>query len=298
MPTKRERIHVVCDGDDARIQGPLRDLLAWLQSKQVTLTGVSDRNTGTIEPGDADLLLILGGDGAILSAATRLAGNQVPCVGLRLGRFGFLAELEPKTCHGDLERLFAGEGRVLERIMLQVEVWCGDQRQTEDLALNDAVIAAKTAARMLKLDLLVDDEPVATYIGDGLIISTPVGSTAYNLAAGGPVVEPGSRSILVTPLAPHTLASRPLVLDADRRLTIRPAYRQQRSASLVLDGQRLVTLTTDQEVRVQQAEHPVRMVSIVDRSFFQTLRQKFRWGGSVPLPDEDSPAGTPGNAGL
>ena len=289
MQTKRERIHVVCDGADPRLQGSLRDLLAWFRSKGVELTGVSDRGSKTIDPGDADLLVILGGDGAILSTATRLSGHQVPCVGLRLGRFGFLAELEPSTCNADLERLLAGEGRVVERFLLRCEVWRGDQGQPPELALNDAVIAARTAARMLNLDLLVDDEPVATYSGDGLIISTPVGSTAYSLAAGGPVVEPGSRSILVTPLAPHTLASRPLVLDAERRLTIRPAYRQQRSASLVLDGQRMVPLSIDHEVRVRRAERPLRLVSIVNRSFFQTLREKFRWGGSVPLLDEDPP---------
>lgn len=287
MLKRRDRFYIVCDREDPRIKGSLDDLVQWLGTQGVKITGICGGPQEAVEPKDADLLLILGGDGAFLSAATRLNGDQIPCVGLRLGRFGFLAELEPASCHAELERLIAGEGKVVKRFMLRCEVYQGDKLLCSELAMNDAVIAARTAARMLFLDLLVDDQPVATYNGDGLIISTPIGSTAYSLAAGGPVVEPGSNSILVTPLAPHTLASRPLVLKSERRLRIRSASRQERETALVMDGQRTVTLQVDHEVRVSRAENPLRMISIVDRSFFQTLRAKFRWGGSVPLPEDD-----------
>lgn len=289
MSTKRERVYVVASAGDPRIARFVADFLPWLE-RHARLVGVCDRQDGVIDPGPADLMLILGGDGAILSAAARLAGNPVPCVGLRLGRFGFLAELEPATCHQHVLRLLAGEGRVVERFLLKCEVWQDGRVVAAELALNDAVVRSGSVARMLSLDLLVDDEPVAHYRGDGLIVSTPVGSTAYSLAAGGPVVEPDSSSILVTPLAPHTLGSRPLVLDAGRRLTIREDRRQPRSAVVVMDGQRSVPIAREEELRVRRAPRPLRMLSIVERSFFQTLREKFQWGGSVPMEDQAPPS--------
>lgn len=285
MASKRSRVHVFGDRKDSRINEFLEDFQPWLE-QNADVVGSSDSWDGPLDVGSADLLLILGGDGAILAAASRLNGHQVPCVGLRLGRFGFLAELEPASCRDYLGRILAGEGRVVERFMLHCEIVHDGTVRASELALNDAVIGAGSVARMLSLDLLVDDEPVANYGGDGLIISTPVGSTAYSLAAGGPVMEPDSSSILVTPLAPHTLSSRPLVLDSQRHLTIRVNRRYQRTATVVMDGQRTVEMDVGDEFRVRRADLPMRFLSIVDRSFFQTLRAKFRWGGTVLKQDE------------
>ncbi|MBI4882339.1 MAG: NAD(+)/NADH kinase [Planctomycetes bacterium] len=282
---KIARVLLVGEGSKPGIRRALDELNAWLRDR-VEVAAVCDSTHRELDPGPNGLVVILGGDGAILSAAARLGGRPAPCIGIHLGRFGFLAELEPSTCRPYLERLFAGEGEIVERLMLRCEVLRQGKTLHSELALNDAVVTARAAGRMLAVDLEVDGQLVANYRGDGLIISTPVGSTAYSLAAGGPVVEPDSDLILVTPLAPHTLSSRPLVLDSSRLLAVRLARGQRRAAALVLDGQRVVTIRNGDLIRIRRSERPLRFVSIVERSFFQTLREKFRWGGSVPLNEE------------
>jgi NAD+ kinase len=231
-------------------------------------------------------VLVFGGDGAILSAAERLNGRAAPCIGIRIGHFGFLAELEPGSSREQLERIFAGQGRVVERLMLEVAVHRRGGGVEVGRALNDAVITGRSRARMVTLDLSIDGEHAASYRGDGLIVSTPVGSTAHSLAAGGPVMEPGSHSMLVTPLASHTLSSRPLVLDADRKLTVRVGGDRRRQAEAILDGQRVFAMGTGDEARIRRAGKPFRMLTVVERSFFETLREKFRWGGSVAVDGE------------
>ncbi|MFG0317126.1 MAG: NAD(+)/NADH kinase [Planctomycetota bacterium JB042] len=277
---RRTRCYLVGDRTNPRIRRAIEELRPWLEER-VRITGTSDLKDGPLRPGRADFVLILGGDGAILQTGVRLAGRSIPCIGIRLGHFGFLAELEPTTCRNDLERIFAGEGTVNERFLLDCEVRRSGKRLARGLALNDAVVLAHTPSQMLALALDVDGEPVTTVRGDGLILATPIGSTAHSLAAGGPVVEPSSRSILVTPLAPHTLSSRPLVLDARRRLTVHVLPRYRRTVKLVLDGQRAVPLKPRDRVEVRRSNKTVRFLSIVDRSFFRTLREKFRWGGST-----------------
>ncbi len=282
---KRSRVYLVGDARNPRVQSAIQDLLPWVKER-VDVVGVCG-DFEQLDPGDADLIVILGGDGAILATSVRMEGRDIPLIGIRLGHFGFLAELEPSNCRPYLERLFAGEGKLVDRFVLACDLERDGRRAPVGRAVNDAVVTARTPARMLALDLQVDGQDVARYRGDGLIISTPLGSTAHSLAAGGPVVEPGSKSILVTPLAPHTLSSRPLVLDAGRVLTIRVVPRYRRSALLSLDGQRTVKLRSGECLWVQRAADTVRFVSIVERTFFQTLREKFRWGGSVPFPSED-----------
>lgn len=277
---RRTRVYVVGDRTNPRIRRAIDELKPWL-AERVKVTGVCDSSDGPFRPGRADFVLVLGGDGAILHTGVRMAGRTVPIIGIRLGHFGFLAELEPVNCRSYLEKIFAGHGTVHERFLLDCEVRRGKERLARQLAMNDAVVLARSPSQMLALALEVDGEPVARYRGDGLIVATPIGSTAHSLAAGGPVVEPSSRSILVTPLSPHTLASRPLVLDARRRLTIHTLPRYRRTAKLVLDGQRAVPLKPGDEVRVRCASSTVQILSIVERSFFRTLREKFRWGGSA-----------------
>lgn len=279
---KRSRVYLVGDLKNPRVRRAVAELEPWLKGR-VSVTGVCSEPSAPLRPGRSDLVLILGGDGAILSAATRLDGSRVPAIGIRLGHFGFLAELELGTCREQLERIFAGEGTVVERFLLSCVVHRGGKRGVADRALNDAVITASVPARMVTLHLEVDGQHVATYRGDGLVVSTPVGSTAHSLAAGGPVVEPGSRSILVTPLAAHTLSSRPLVLDWNRRIVIRLGPGRQRAAALAMDGQRIVAVHAEDAISVRRDPRPFRMLTIVERSFFATLREKFQWSGSASL---------------
>lgn len=281
------RVLLVGDGKNRRVRRAITELKPWL-SERARVVGTILGQNEPLPTRDVDLVVLFGGDGAILAAAHRMRGKHVPCVGVRLGHFGFLAELEPATCKGPLERLLAGEGRLVERMMLDVEIVRGSRVIARELALNEAVIQARTVSRMVAVELDIDGESVATYRGDGLIVSTPTGSTAHSLAAGGPIVEADSRAILVTPLASHTLASRPLVLAPTRRVGVRIASDRNRLAAVSFDGQRTLPIKSGDHVVLRAAADPFRMLSIVDRSFFATLRAKFQWSGSV-LQGADTP---------
>lgn len=284
---KRRRVHLVGDGANPRVRKAIRELTPWLEER-VEVLGTWDDPRRALKVGRADLVLIFGGDGSILSTATKMAGSKVPLIGIHLGHFGFLAELDQSNCRNYLQKIFEGKGKVVERSPLTCEVWRDGKRIEKELVLNDVVVTAKHPSTMLSIELIVDGDPVATYRGDGLIIATPIGSTAHSLAAGGPVMEPGSSSILVTPLAPHTLTSRPLVLDAGRKINLHVVPRYRRATVLVFDGQRKMPLRTRDEVRVRWSRDKVRFLSIVNRSFFQTLREKFNWAGSV-TDDREGP---------
>lgn len=280
------RVLLVGDGQNPKVRRGLDDLRPWLASR-AELVGVADERHQPLPGEDADLVVILGGDGAILSAAARLRGASPPVIGIRTGHFGFLAELEPLTCRGYLDQILGGEGRVVERMTVSLEVRRDGRPIVEDLAVNDAVVTAAEPARMVGLDLQVDGEHVATYRGDGLVLSTPVGSTAHSLAAGGPVVEPSSEALLVTPLASHTLSSRPLVLSARRRLVVRPSRQRPMVAAVAVDGQRTYRVEPRDSVHVARSDRPLRIMTVVERSFFETLRRKFHWSGSVTLERQE-----------
>lgn len=285
---KRKRVLVVGDRSLDRVRDELDRLLPWLRER-VDVAGVFDGGTGAIPAAGADLLIVLGGDGAILATAARLEGAAVPLIGIRLGHFGFLAELDPQNCRAYLERIFAGEGTAAAREMLECEVLHASTAKVGDRALNDAVVTAGAPGKMITLELEVDGQHVANYRGDGLIIATPVGSTAHSLAAGGPVVEPGSRLFVVTPLAAHTLSSRPLVLDSSHVLTIRIGRAHKGAGALAIDGQRTHEVGCDDRIVIRRAAQPLWTRTIVERSFFETLREKFRWGGSVALDGDRGP---------
>lgn len=289
MKTPKPRVLLVGDGKNARVRRAIGDLTPWL-AQRARLAGTILGQSERIPTRGIDMVILFGGDGAILAAAHRMNGKHVPCVGVRLGHFGFLAELEPGTCREPLERLFGGEGRVVERMMLEVDIVRGTRVLARESALNEAVIQARTVSRMVAVELDIDGESVATYRGDGLIVSTPTGSTAHSLAAGGPIVEADSRAILVTPLASHTLASRPLVLAPTRRVGVRIASDRNRLAAVSFDGQRTIPIRSGDHVVLRAAADPFRMLSIVDRSFFATLRAKFQWSGSVLRGADASPA--------
>lgn len=283
------RVILVGDGANPRVRAGFDALRPWLEQR-VEIASTCELRDAPLDPTGADLVIVLGGDGAILATARRLGGGNVPLIGIRLGHFGFLAELEPESCRPQLDRIFAGEGRVVEREMIECQIRLGDGSVIEERALNDAVLTSGSPGRMVALDLEVDGERVATYRGDGLIIATPVGSTAHSLAAGGPVIEPAARSFVVTPLAAHSLASRPLVLDNQRRIVVRRGGTRSEKFAATFDGQRTHRLDARAVVHLARCERPLRVMTIVERTFFETLRLKFAWGGSVGLdPPQDPP---------
>ncbi|HEU4454507.1 MAG TPA: NAD(+)/NADH kinase [Longimicrobium sp.] len=233
--------------------------------------------TAEMAPG-LDLLITLGGDGTLLRGARLVALHGVPVMGINLGHLGFLTAAAPADLETALSAWCRGESTLDERMALHVvaESENGDGRGRY-LALNDAVLHKGGAARVIRLAVSASGEAVGTYSADGIILSTPTGSTAYSLSAGGPIVVPTVDCIIATPICPHTLGVRPLVLPADQVLTIE-VLTPSEELILTIDGQEHERLTPGQKVVIRRAELPVRLVRFPGQTFFSTLRRKLRWG--------------------
>jgi NAD+ kinase len=235
----------------------------------------------------ADLTLVLGGDGAILRAARQMAYLQIPVLGVNLGKLGFLADLSVEEFCECLPRVVRGDYRVTEHLMFECVV-TGPEGSRTLPGLNEIAVHAGPPFHMLELDLAVNGELVTGYRGDGLIVSTPIGSTAYNLSAGGPILGQELDAFVVTPICPHTLTNRPVVDSADKEytITIRGA---SADATVVIDGQEHVQVTPGHTVTVRRAPVRFKLVKVPGRSYYQTLRDKLRWG--APPNYRDEPAG-------
>ncbi len=246
----------------------------------------------------ADLVVVLGGDGSILRLVSQLGRNPIPVVGIQMGRFGFLSELTRKDWKGNLRKVVSGRASVEQRMMLQCTVRNRRKVVFTGTALNDAVLTSRSISRMVLIDLFVDGAPVTTFHGDGVIVATPVGSTAHSLSTGGPIVEPGMNSYVISPICSHSLTIRPIVISALRRIEFR--MRESRyPLVLTLDGQRTHKLKPDEKIFVRKAAHSLNLVKVTERSYFDTLRLKFNWGGTS-LDNccwEISPEGSKGSKG-
>jgi NAD+ kinase len=224
----------------------------------------------------AELLVVLGGDGSVLAAARAVGDRDVPILGINLGHLGFLTEVGPDDAEAALDRVLAGAAHVVERQRIAVRVQRGGREIAAGVALNDAVITKGTAlARMIELDVRVDGEHIALFRSDGLIVATPTGSTAYNLSAGGPVVEPTVEALVINPICPHILSLRPLVVRADCAIEV---VLRAEEATLTRDGQVGTNLEPGDSVRIARAAHPARFVELGPRDHFETLRTKLGWG--------------------
>lgn len=224
-----------------------------------------------------DLVLVLGGDGSILSAARQMGLHQAPVVGVNLGRLGFLAALGRSQLEQFWPQICAGAFPVADHVMLECAVWRKGRKLDHQLALNEAAILGGPPFSMLHIDLYVDQELASTYSCDGLIVSTPVGSTAHNLSAGGPILHRSLQALVVSPICPHTLTMRPVVDSADRvfELVVRQG---NESTTAVVDGRVHCALQVDDRLCVQRAPVSFKMISIPSKSEYQTLREKLGWG--------------------
>jgi NAD+ kinase len=236
---------------------------------------------------EADLALVLGGDGAILRAARQMGYRQVPVLGINLGKLGFLADLTLEEVEASLPQLACREYRVTSHLMFECVYEPATDRARTFLGLNDVVIETGPPFHMVEYDVEADGESLLHSAGDGLILSTPVGSTAHNLAAGGPVLGQELPAFAVTPICPHSLTNRPLVEAADKVYTIRLV--RAANAWLVIDGQEQMPLTPADRVTVRRAPVAFRLVKVPGRSYYQTLRDKLRWG-TAPLYRPEPPA--------
>jgi NAD+ kinase len=227
-------------------------------------------------PSQADLILVFGGDGTMLSVARLSRGSNAPILGINLGSLGFLTAATLGELYPALEAVLCGEHKIDHRGLLKAEITKQDGQVQNYHALNDIVINKGALARIIRMDALINDDYTATFLADGLIISTPTGSTAYSLSAGGPIVFPRLGSMVITPICPHTLTNRPLVVPADSRIRI--LLRDGEEVMVTMDGQIGLALVEGEEVLCTESEYQVHLVQPFDRSFFDVLRQKLKWG--------------------
>jgi NAD+ kinase len=260
-----------------------RELAEWLAAR-----GVEVLRDDTLGPGGeerralaekADLLVVLGGDGTLLAVAREVGARAVPILGVNLGTLGFLAEFAPSEERAVLERVLRGDYETVERMRLDVRALRGGREQFRSHALNDAVIARTDLSRMIDLEATADGVPVTTYHGDGLIVATPTGSTAYTLSAGGPILMPGARVFVLTPICPHALAQRPLVLPDAAKLGI-TVHPREGAAHLTVDGQLGLALQEGDRIEIAASAHPALFVASPFRSRFDVLRTKLGWGAA------------------
>jgi NAD+ kinase len=225
----------------------------------------------------ADLVIVLGGDGTLLSVARHSGTRRVPVLGVNLGGLGFLTDVRPEEIFPALERVFGGQYQLEQRSMLEAAAMRNGKVVQRFQALNDVVINKGALARILDLETSVDGMPICTYKADGLIVATPTGSTAYSLSAGGAIVEPSVGVVLVSPICPHTLTQRPIVLPARSHLRI--AVRSpDEDVVLTVDGQEGMKLANNDVVEVRPSKNRVLLVRSPTHSFFELLRTKLRWG--------------------
>ncbi len=227
-----------------------------------------------------DMVLVLGGDGTLLSVADAIAvaGCGTPMLGVNFGSLGFLTEVTLPELYSSLDAALGGRASIEERMMLQATTLRRGAPFAEHIALNDVVVTKAARSRMIDLSVSVGDEFVTRVKADGLIVATPTGSTAYNLAAGGPIVQPTLDALLLTPIAPHTLTNRPIVIPASSPVRVQPNIEERDELYITFDGQAGFELEAGDEIRIRCAERRLRLLRPSTRSYFSVLREKLKWG--------------------
>ena len=226
-------------------------------------------------PPDIDFLLCLGGDGTLIAGVRIFSNPTVPVLGVHIGGLGFLAQITPKELTEKLNMIKNGQSTTQERLVLDAQI---SNSNKSHFAINDFVVQNEIAYRVTSLSLYIDGKHVSDYKSDGIIISTPTGSTAYSLSSGGPIVQPDVFSIIVTPISPHSLTSRPLVLPADVDIEFRFNGDSEKELKLISDGQNIENFTNDSTVKISQAKHHVKFITFEDYDYYQTLKTKMVWG--------------------
>ncbi|MBI2118514.1 MAG: NAD(+)/NADH kinase [Elusimicrobia bacterium] len=279
-------IAVFYNPDKPNIKNIHAHLIQWLKKQGVQV--ITKLSHGDLRC--AEFALVLGGDGTILRVARTLAPHGIPILGINLGRLGFLAETDIKDLYKILKKALNQELKIEDRDMLKISVFRGgknkrakteilDNLVKSSLALNDCYIHTGSSSRIIELDAYVNGEFLATYIGDGLIISTPTGSTAYSLAASGPIVVPQLPVMLLTPICPHTLAQRPLLVSSqDHVELVIKNCALSKFIFLSFDGQESVSIQLKDRIRIENASQKLKLLVDPKRSYYQILRTKLRWG--------------------
>jgi NAD+ kinase len=280
------RVGIVAKPDAVEAPAALDRLLGWLSSRALTATldketsGLVSRAATAVRkedlPGQVDLLVVLGGDGTLLSMARAVGDLGVPILGVNLGGLGFLTATPLDEMMAAVEALVSGQMAIEERMMLAARVRRRGEWLPTNIALNDVVILKSAMSRIVNLSVSVEGRHATAYRADGLIISTPTGSTAYSLSAGGPILFPLMDAVVLTPVCSHTLTNRPIVLPGHDRIEV--ILRSAQQVMLTLDGQVGVELEEDDAVEIRQAAARIRLARFPHKDFFSVLRTKLKWG--------------------
>jgi NAD+ kinase len=279
------RFFVLGNADRPHVRDEARRLLPHLKKHgEVVVFDLEQKSD--LSSQTADIALVLGGDGAILRAARQMGRRQVPVLGVNLGKLGFLADLSPEVFLAAIPDLVAGKYCTTSHLMF--ECWTDASSSGRCfLGLNEVVVQSGPPFHMLELDLDIDGEVVTTLRGDGVIVATPIGSTAHGLSAGGPILSQGLRAFVVTPICPHSLTSRTVVESAEKTYTI--VVRRATAAYLNVDGQDVVPLANGAKVTIRQAPVSFQLVKIAGNSYYRTLRDKLNWGTSPNYRRDSEP---------
>jgi len=226
-------------------------------------------------PPEVDFLLCFGGDGTLISGVRIFSDPSVPVLGVHLGGLGFLAQITPEVLTDKLESVKNNEFKIQDRLVLSAKI---SGNEDSYYAVNDFVVQNETSFRVTSLSLFIDNQHVSDYKSDGIIISTPTGSTAYSLSSGGPIVQPDVFSIVITPIAPHSLTSRPLVLPSDVEVEFRFSEESENDLKLIADGQNIINFTKGATVKLSQANHHLKFITFNDYNYYETLKNKMIWG--------------------
>lgn len=285
MPVKK--VGIISKPRKAEVREVVLPLLDWLRERSIEVC--IDKETGSIleshdkcvtrneMPTQVDLIVVLGGDGTLLAAARALNRKPVPILAVNLGGLGFLTVITREELYPTLETVLGGDYRSERRVQIEGELIRADEIISSFLALNDVVVNKGAIARILDFEVLVDGRFISTFKSDGLIISTPTGSTAYSLAAGGPIVTPAVAAFVMTPICAHTLTNRPVVLPDTATVEI-IVKTQREAAYLTVDGQMGITAHSEDIVRMKKASSTVEIIQPPTRDYFEILREKLKWG--------------------
>lgn len=278
--------------EDSGVAETLHRLLDFLAGRTVNV--VLDEQVAPLIPGDGyrvssrkmigevcDLIIVVGGDGSLLGAARTLARYNAPVLGINRGRLGFLTDVLPDDIEAQVGAVLNGEYRLEKRFLLDVEVLRNGDPVGRGDALNDVVLNSGTSGHMMEFELFVDGEFVYRQRSDGLIISTPTGSTAYSLSAGGPIMHPKLDAILLMPMFPHGLSSRPIVIDGDSEIKMVVSADVARKPPVTCDGQVKITTEPGDTIYVRKKPHKLKLVHPLEHSFYASCRDKLRWGSQI-----------------
>jgi NAD+ kinase len=282
-----KKVGIISKPMKAEIGELVSSLLEWLRQRQIevfldkeagsTLASPEKCLTRNELPAAVDLLVVLGGDGTLLATARALGGKPVPILAVNLGGLGFLTVVTRDELYPTLDRVLAGDFQTERRVQIEAEIVRADEAIASFLALNDVVLNKGAIARILDFEVYVDGRFVSNYKSDGLIVSTPTGSTAYSLAAGGPVVEPCVQAFIITPICGHTLTTRPIVVPDSAKIEV--VVKSERESSYVtVDGQVGIAARSEDIVRMKKASSWVELVQPVHQNYFEILRKKLKWG--------------------